>query len=114
MQGKTATVLIGIGINVSNDHPTLCLNSVVGEGNQLTPATLVAKCLSQMEVLLEQIENGGLTSILNMYTENWLHTGQGHGDDVVRVEADCYQNLIYLLKRFFTEVSGILISCVIL
>ncbi|CAG7722798.1 unnamed protein product, partial [Allacma fusca] len=86
LQGNIAIVSIGIGVNVSNKYLAVCLNSFLGEENKLTQATLVAKCLSQMEDLLEQIEKGGLNEIINTYTENWLKAGQENTDGVVRVE----------------------------
>ena len=88
VDGKTATVVIGIGVNVSNDHPTVSLNSVLKDSEKLTTATLVAKCLSELEILLEMVEAGKLDEVIKLYSENWLHVGEEEdgGAPVVRVE----------------------------
>jgi biotin-(acetyl-CoA carboxylase) ligase len=83
VEGKSATVVIGIGVNLSNEHPTVCLNSALSPQDPLTSGTLVARCLSEIEGLLDSVEGGFLSGVLKEYTDNWIHSV-----DIVRVEVN--------------------------
>ncbi len=76
-QGKTFKVAIGVGINVSNDYPTTCLNKL---GSASTSReTVLARIMQQYEHLHYELNDPklGFTPRLQQeYEDNWLHSGQ--------------------------------------
>ncbi|XP_035710567.1 biotin--protein ligase [Folsomia candida] len=97
LEGKRAVVNMGIGVNVSNAYPTVCLNSAlfpdfrpVNSGDvtkskstketvkknkaHWTTEKLVARTLTEIEKLIESLEkHEGLEDFLQLYEDNWIH-----------------------------------------
>ncbi|CAL8133784.1 unnamed protein product [Orchesella dallaii] len=96
LQDKKLTVNIGMGINVFNEYPTISLNNA-SNGKARTEASystsfakntlsasqkdnpplsiekVIARTISELETLLDMVENGSVDKILNLYTQNWIH-----------------------------------------
>jgi biotin--protein ligase len=74
---NTLRVKIGVGFNVNNQEPTDCLNRILRERGlpEWSIEKFLAKCLNNLKPLIEQLEiENGITSVLNDYQENWLHS----------------------------------------
>eukprot|EP01083_Nonionella_stella_P225395 801348_1 len=71
-------VVIGTGINVSNAHPTTCLNSLAGlrPDVRFTREEYLADILTQFESAIELFEKEGFAPFLDDYLANWLHSNQ--------------------------------------
>jgi len=94
IEGQKAIVNIGIGINVSNNHPTVCLSSLMCHTvtsalendkkgkSPIRVETVIAKTLTKFEELLEKIEKEPVERILELYQQNWIHSS----DDEINVE----------------------------
>jgi biotin--protein ligase len=80
LQGKSAVITIGIGVNVSNTNPTTCLNAALDE--PLSFEVLVARVLTEFEAILDSVDGGNLEAFLDTYVENWIHNPK----DAVNVE----------------------------
>lgn len=84
IQGSAALAFIGIGVNVSNQRPTVCINSAIESHNALTGDTLPLVCtekviagtLSELERLLDDFEKNGSKRFLELYYSYWLHNEQ--------------------------------------
>jgi len=85
MEGKRFVVNVGVGLNVSNSYPTTSINAALAgirrePGIDYSPFTterLVARTLTELEGLLDSIgENGGLERTLQLYSDNWIHSGK--------------------------------------
>ncbi|KAI1338793.1 class II aaRS and biotin synthetase [Xylariaceae sp. FL0016] len=81
--GNQYQVVLGIGINVSNEQPTVSLNSILSslngkkESEPFTIEKLTAHILVRLESLYKDFCRDGFTTIMeNRYYESWLHTGQ--------------------------------------
>ncbi|KAL5963447.1 Biotin--protein ligase, partial [Taenia solium] len=74
--------LVGIGVNVANSKPTMCLHDLIKAGakdsNVALPsvATVVGRTLYHLEILIDRFESGGSKEIEKMYTSAWMHEGQ--------------------------------------
>ncbi|CAL8085460.1 unnamed protein product [Calicophoron daubneyi] len=76
--------LVGCGVNVSNDLPTICLQSILDKvssspgSSKLTTAKVIASILNYLELTLHRILHTprGLNWALDLYTRCWMHTGQ--------------------------------------
>eukprot|EP00795_Rhopilema_esculentum_P017500 gene17500-9118_t len=90
MDGKFSAV-IGIGVNVKNKKPTICLNSVIDEHNKQKNThlehfcieELVAATLSNIEKIMAEFEEYGVEEFCKIYCKYWLHSNQA-----VKIEAD--------------------------
>ncbi|KAH3663772.1 hypothetical protein OGAPHI_005175 [Ogataea philodendri] len=77
-------VVVGTGLNISNEGPTTALNLVIKELNKrehlnlapITPERLLAKYLSIFNLMLERFKVDGLAPFLDLYYRQWLHSGQ--------------------------------------
>lgn len=70
---------IGCGLNVSNEHPTVCINSLLNSssGAVIGMEPVLASVLSSFERLLNEFQNGGgPNAFLPQYYNFWLHSGQ--------------------------------------
>eukprot|EP00924_Labyrinthula_sp_SR-Ha-C_P002700 snap_masked-scaffold_13-processed-gene-4.40-mRNA-1 protein AED:0.16 eAED:0.21 QI:0/-1/0/1/-1/1/1/0/349 len=80
-QGKFS-VFIGIGINLNNNEPTTCLNSILKqafptEHLKLGREELLSQILAEFEKLTGEILEDGFTGATKAeYLKHWLHTGQ--------------------------------------
>lgn len=84
IQGSEALAFIGVGVNVANSRPTVCINSVIESHNSLTGDTLPLVCtekviagtLSELDRLLDDFEKNGSKKFLELYYSYWLHNEQ--------------------------------------
>lgn len=85
LHGNTVNVQIGLGLNLSNRHPSVCLSDILDYYNsQLAPGTpqlepisretLIARILNQLECLLALLEQGKIEDIKQLYCANWIHS----------------------------------------
>lgn len=81
MNKSTVICNIGCGINLDNDSPTTCLNSLVQEYNKtynqklgkLTREKLLAKAFTNLEKILDRMEEGDVQYMHDLYYHYWLH-----------------------------------------
>lgn len=86
--GWNIIVNIGIGFNVCNEHPTVSLKSLLEARNKgyqpdVTVEKAIARIISELEVLINMLENGEVDKVVELYIENWMH---GKGEESVKVE----------------------------
>lgn len=75
---------VGIGLNVTNDQPTTCVQALLRQrlGNaSVSREALLAGIVLAMEVHLDTLQREGFQPLQERYLRYWLHTGQ-----VVQVE----------------------------
>jgi len=75
--GSSYVVKIGLGLNISNEKPTDCLNRILRENGLIewTIEQFLAKFLNHFEPLVEQLKTPhGFKLVLDGYQENWLHS----------------------------------------
>ncbi|XP_024524939.1 biotin--protein ligase 2 [Selaginella moellendorffii] len=77
---KTFYIVAGVGLNVDNDEPTTCLNSVLARlDSKATPFAreeLLATILESFEKLFTTFTTQGFSALELMYYEKWMHSGQ--------------------------------------
>jgi len=74
---------IGIGFNVDNSNPTICVNDLIHHhntltGQQLAPLSIpsvIARTLTVFEKLVGKFEKEGPEAVLELYYKYWLHGG---------------------------------------
>ncbi|GBO03134.1 Biotin--protein ligase, partial [Araneus ventricosus] len=84
IQGSIAHVYIGIGINVANEQPTMCINSAIEAHNSdtgdtlplLKPEEVIALTLTELEIIIDEFTKSGPDNFLSLYYSYWLHSGQ--------------------------------------
>ncbi|XP_027196314.2 holocarboxylase synthetase-like protein [Dermatophagoides pteronyssinus] len=87
-------VQIGIGMNVSNRLPSVCLDEVIEHYNDqqmdsnkklkpISRESMIARILNCFERLYHMLTNGQVAEIQQLYCSNWIHS-----DDIV----DIYDN----------------------
>lgn len=95
---KNIYIQIGIGINVSNSRPSVCLDDIIAHYNSQQPEeskvdpvskeALVARIVTQFELLLDMfIKNEKLPEIKELYFQNWIHS-----DEIFTVRSSSGQN----------------------
>ena len=71
---------VGMGLNLSNAEPTVCLNSLLGDDQVITREEYLAWTFNSLERLLDSAilssSNHELDKVMDLYHEYWLHTGQ--------------------------------------
>ena len=68
-------------MNIDNNQPTVSLNEVITEYNEMNNCDLkqvgieeiISRTLNHLENLIEEVANGDLQEVLNEYMDNWLH-----------------------------------------
>jgi biotin---protein ligase len=81
-QGDCFNVVVGVGINISNRHPTTCLNSAfIAHGGDpaklITRDAFLAAYLNSFEKLYDQFRRPrGLDELKERYVSAWLHANQ--------------------------------------
>lgn len=80
---KLFNVVVGCGLNVSNEKPTACLNELLRankkEGEEmesLSREEILAAVVQQLEDLHESFVTNGFKDLQEAYLQRWLHTGQ--------------------------------------
>lgn len=67
-------LVVGVGVNVSNEHPTTCL---MRNGGQYIREIFLANYVSAFETLYNEFCDTGFSGRLERkYLEKWIHTGQ--------------------------------------
>lgn len=82
IMGSQVTAMIGCGVNLSNQRPTLCLNELIRQAGETRPLSLehfLAAVFNQLEELVTLISSGRLDQVLAFYHQHWLH---GNGTEV--------------------------------
>ncbi|XP_056366423.1 biotin--protein ligase isoform X2 [Oenanthe melanoleuca] len=80
----TFHILIGIGFNVNNSNPTICINDLIAkfnreEGTELKPLSvdcLIARTVTVLERLIEIFQEKGPNGVLPQYYKYWVHSPQ--------------------------------------
>ena len=76
IMGDEIFLKIGVGLNVSNQHPTVCLNRVMTEHSlpEWTIEEFIARFANQFESLLPKLTHASsLNDFLAEVQHNWLH-----------------------------------------
>lgn len=89
---------IGVGLNVSNSNPTICVNDLIQLHNRqqldsLQPVSveqIIARTVSEIERLIETFQSEGVECFRQLYYDRWLHSNsqvtlQSEGNISVRV-----------------------------
>lgn len=71
----------GCGVNLNNSVPTTCINDMIAELNQETGQKLrkislekyFALVFTQLEKLLNSVQEGGIDMVFDLYYKYWLH-----------------------------------------
>lgn len=79
-------VIMGVGLNLSNDKPTTCINELVAAaavklGGSITPPSisreaLLAGVMTRLEPMLHSLAEHGFAPFERDYYSAWLHSGQ--------------------------------------
>ncbi|CAI9117157.1 OLC1v1018501C1 [Oldenlandia corymbosa var. corymbosa] len=79
-KSKKFNVSTGIGLNVGNEKPTICLNAAL---RKLTPVAcelqredVMAAFFNKFEYLYDIFTQQGFQSLEDLYYKSWLHSGQ--------------------------------------
>lgn len=81
VESSTVICNVGVGINLSNSNPTICLNDLVTEFNQLHVKKLpnlkyeylLATIFNEIESLYNKVQSDGVSSLYETYYKYWLH-----------------------------------------
>jgi len=95
--GQRFHVLVGLGLNVANEQPTLSLLEVArqcgADSSSLGRENLLAAVLNEFEEMQACLERDGFGPFQDEYLTRWLHSGQrvtlrvGAGDErIVDIE----------------------------
>ena len=69
-------VNVGLGFNLDNSKPTLCLNEILSDG-KMSRETFFAQVFNTIEKYLTCLETDeGLVHLLELYHKHWLHQDQ--------------------------------------
>ncbi|KAK4481281.1 hypothetical protein RD792_012166 [Penstemon davidsonii] len=79
-KSKKFNVSAGIGLNVSNEKPTTCLNAVLQRlgcvAHQLQREGILAAFFNKFESFYDILSNQGFQALEELYYKTWLHSGQ--------------------------------------
>ena len=95
---------IGLGFNLDNKKPTLCLNDLLQEKqiDRMSREEFFSRVFNCLESFMDMLENEeGLNDLLDLYHENWLHQDQpvqvlDHHGKTVQGLVKCIDNDGYL------------------
>ncbi|XP_020713946.1 biotin--protein ligase isoform X1 [Ceratitis capitata] len=81
LAGSKVMANIGCGINLNNEKPTTCINSMIGDYNTTSRKNLpllkyeefIALTFNEIERLLEIVKSGDFDYFYELYYEHWLH-----------------------------------------
>eukprot|EP00794_Sanderia_malayensis_P000015 gene15-605_t len=82
--GGEFKTIIGVGLNVANKKPTVCLNSIIDKHNSehasylqhISIEEVIGRTLTNIEVLQDIFERSGHATFSNIYYKYWLHGSQ--------------------------------------
>ncbi|KAI3419822.1 BPL/LPL catalytic domain-containing protein [Psidium guajava] len=79
-KSKKFNVSAGIGLNVDNEKPTVCLNAVLRElsiaSYKFTREDILAAFFNKFENLYNLFIHQGFQALEELYYKTWLHSGQ--------------------------------------
>lgn len=79
-KSKKFNVSAGIGLNVDNEKPTVCLNAVLRETSvasyKFTREDILAAFFNKFETLYNLFIHQGFQALEELYYKTWLHSGQ--------------------------------------
>ncbi|CAA0827866.1 Biotin--protein ligase 1- chloroplastic [Striga hermonthica] len=79
-KSKKFNVSAGIGLNVNNQQPTLCLNSVLRRMGHVAPQLqredIIAAFFNKFESYYDIFISQGFQALEELYYKTWLHSGQ--------------------------------------
>lgn len=81
MIGSKVIANIGCGINLDNEKPTTCINSMISEYNMINRTNIpilkyeefIALTFNEIERILEKVKSGDFDNFYELYYEHWLH-----------------------------------------
>lgn len=81
---KMAICNAGCAINLSNSKPTTCVNDLIKDYNRsanknlplLTYEKTLASIFTEIEYLMDKVQNEGISQLKGMYYRYWLHSNQ--------------------------------------
>lgn len=75
ISGHEVSATIGIGVNLNNKRPTVCLNELLVEAGSkpISLECFIASVLNQVERLIDCVNAHKLQQVLNLYHDHWLH-----------------------------------------
>ncbi|XP_050068411.1 biotin--protein ligase isoform X2 [Anopheles maculipalpis] len=81
VDATVAIVNVGVGLNLSNSKPTLCLNDVIAQYNAKHSSTLpllsyektFALIFNKLEELYDRVQREGIEVLQQEYYRHWLH-----------------------------------------
>lgn len=91
IEGANAVCNVGVGLNLDNGSPTICINDLIRDLNSssssssvvdkdlptIEPEILLARIFNELERLLKDIERrGSLVAFQELYYQLWLHQDQ--------------------------------------
>ncbi|XP_031554361.1 biotin--protein ligase-like [Actinia tenebrosa] len=107
--GNSFSAVIGMGVNVSNKEPTICINDVIKQYNEennthlaeLSLEMLLARTVTCMENLIVDFQKHGKEGFLRKYYKWWLHSDSkvtlntaGHPQEVTIIGLDDFGFLL--------------------
>ena len=98
MMGERFHCSVGVGINLSNEEPTLCLDKILKSNGvpTISREELIARTLNRYEQYAEAINKCQINEVIGEYCENWLHSGQRV---VVREECQTDYNTVPIRRN---------------
>ncbi|KAJ0975797.1 hypothetical protein J5N97_017762 [Dioscorea zingiberensis] len=79
-RSKKFNVCAGVGLNLDNEKPTICLNRALKEmsadAGQIKREDLLAAFFNKFEYLFEVFLDQGFQVLEELYYKTWLHSGQ--------------------------------------
>ena len=78
--GRAFDVTIGIGINISNDKPTTCMDTIASslkkEKVHLGRSTVLASFCNQWESAIKEFQMHGFEPFMKEYLDMWIHSNE--------------------------------------
>lgn len=71
----TFELVVGVGLNVDNDAPSVCLNGLVGR-KAVTRGHLLSRFCTIFQGMLDKFAKKGFDDFFDAYHASWLHTDQ--------------------------------------
>eukprot|EP01025_Chloroclados_australasicus_P009920 TRINITY_DN13849_c0_g2_i4.p2 TRINITY_DN13849_c0_g2~~TRINITY_DN13849_c0_g2_i4.p2 ORF type:complete len:241 (-),score=17.71 TRINITY_DN13849_c0_g2_i4:256-978(-) len=95
-QNGNYDIVIGVGLNLDNAEPTICLNDVIEKektGERIVREDLLVETMNFLEQYIQVLQFEGFYSLQEKYISNWMHSQQ----QVQLEEQDPDGNIIQVL-----------------
>lgn len=81
LQGKSAVVNVGVGVNLNNSNPTTCLNDLIRLENMnfnsnipyISYERYFATVFNHVEKIFNIVQGGDMDYFYDLYYQYWLH-----------------------------------------